>query len=373
MTQQALVVTLAVLLSGCTPFWHFKASQPGTDAPPAFCGISQSLATHTPARVLVVHGMGLHDRAYAANFEMDIASRLGVTGGSCTIRPRKVVNPRDRHGNYGVIDVCTFTAGSDSVAFYVWTWSSLTKPFKDAQVKYDVDHPDGFRLVGNKYLKKNVISLSLADAVLYAGRFKEHMRYGAEQALCIAMTDGGTDDRPCTFDEAAALPRHDFYIVTHSLGSMMVFDALRSRRGVAEAVGSRLKLFAMLANQWPLLELSTFEESREAIASNTAVAPSIVALSDMVGGRRAGESQLPIVAFTDPNDLLSFRIPDYWRAMVPEQVASRASFTNIVSSTTHGSILWLAANPARAHTSYWRDGTVLKKLTHGYRCAMRVP
>jgi len=371
-----IAIGLQLLLAGCVPFWSFSASRPGVAAPATFCGIDDAMAHSKNARVLVVHGMGLHDPTYARDFEFAIAKRLDLPLGSCSIEPRRIANPDDPDGNYGTIDTCTFNNGDRHLTFYAWNWSPLSKPFKDRFLRYDFDRPDKMRLWANRRLKAEIIDLSLSDAVLYAGHFKDNMRYGATQALCmataetpklsgaivpLALSDESRSTPPCDVSTTAATSE-DLYIVTHSLGSMMVFDALRKDEDLAHRVGSRLKLFAMLANQWPLLELSLQEHSDGGAASRKRTSS---ALGAVVKG---SNDRLPIVAFSDPNDLLSFRVPDNWAEMVTGDVASKISFVNVVTSTTHAAILGIAVNPGTAHTAYWRDKRVLNALAHGYSC-----
>jgi hypothetical protein len=322
--------------------------------------------------------MGVHPRTFATDFELAIAKRLGLAGGSCDIRPRKIVNPDDPYGDYGTIDVCSYSRGDRRVTFYAWTWSPLSTPFKDRYVGYDVTTPDKMRVWANRRLKADIIDLSVSDAVLYAGRFKKNMRYGAQQALCTMLYDQRTTEAapsignrtwptlPATSTacEQAATTTDDTYIITHSLGSMMVLDALRSDISLATAVGTRLKLFAMFANQWPLLELSLLERSAHDRHS-AEESPNGSALGALV---KNSEGRLPIVAFSDPNDLLSFRIPDNWQTMVPPEIIPKTSFVNVVTTTAHSAILGVVVNPGKAHTAYWNDSRVLNTVSRGYAC-----
>jgi len=102
-----------------------------------------------------------------------------------------------------------------------------------------------------------------------------------------------------------------------------------------------------LANQVPLLEIARIEQ---------ASAPADGPIQDTLGewarlsAQRAGEAE-QIVAFSDPGDILTYRVP----------CIANASVTNIA---VHNAFRWfgLFENPGPAHTGYFTNSQVLRTM-----------
>ncbi len=82
----------------------------------------------------------------------------------------------------------------------------------------------------------------------------------------------------------------------------------------------------------------------------------------------ANPPPLKIVAFSDPNDVLSYKLRPYFS----EQCASdptlcQAELLDVVDVGPHNATNWLGLveNPWAAHTSYWQNGCVKKVLSSG--------
>ena len=121
-------------------------------------------------------------------------------------------------------------------------------------------------------------------------------------------------------------------LISESLGSYMLFDAIEGlNRGrvnspAGEPLFSRLRLFYMFANQIPLLELAELKPRPGAPGSRSVhrkhQAQRVPRSRAPLAGDRAAarpptgvgpeaappETPLEIVAFTDPNDLLSYEL-----------------------------------------------------------------
>jgi hypothetical protein len=121
-------------------------------------------------------------------------------------------------------------------------------------------------------------------------------------------------------------------------------EARTNSRGVSTAMAS-LTSFYMLANQIPLLNFAGSRPLEEFMVSATEM-------------RKPGEgaAALTVVAFSDPNDLLSFRL-------VPK--SDRARVINFVVSNTN-TYLGYAELPTYAHCNYVRNGYVMHAIWFGY-------
>ncbi len=264
------------------------------------------------------------------------------------------------------------------------------------------------RVLANRLIKEQLLDRSLSDALLYSGTYGRVMRRGIAEGLCLAL--GGTKSEkgklckwPQLTDERGA-PKTAYFFVTHSLGSRLLYDTLLGLTGVdvtntagtftqdeitdsapyAEKLLVETASVFMMANQLPMLGLayedgthtstegpSTYEAVVEqlSLAEKTRGTPvaggrgptsvfrtSVVALG--VRRLQAAEKRhrtvepLKVVAFSDPNDLLSWGIPNwYQRAASGSQ--SGLAFTNVyVQNGTH----WFGVyeSPTDAHDNYFK-------------------
>ncbi|MGH8121864.1 MAG: hypothetical protein ACREPT_03745 [Rudaea sp.] len=279
------------------------------------------------------------------------------------------------------------------------------------------------REVLNHLLKEETLDRSLVDAVLYAGTYGRVMRRGMAEALCRALkgtrNPGG---RLCTWPAVPDEPVRSqtaYFFVTHSLGSRLVYDTLLGLIGTdvttsagtfanAEITASSesVKNFIvqtasiyMMANQLPLLGLA-YEDgthtsadgpvpyelfmSRSPISATPGGAPmqnaplasvarkanlksSVGALADLrmqyANKQRQPVDTLKVVAFSDPNDLLSWGIPKWYLRPVDESRPA-VEFTNVyLQNSPHW--LGLIENPAPAHANYFVNDEVWRVIVCG--------
>jgi hypothetical protein len=195
------------------------------------------------------------------------------------------------------------------------------------------------------------------------------------------MTHGDWDaytefeDRPCDLavgERARQMKDDDFVMVTHSLGSRIVMDTLQYygnltlTRDEPQFVALRevfpetnIRIY-MLANQLPLLELG---QKRAAVRGE---AYSYCRPEGEHFERRL-LSKLPIYAFSDPNDILSYPIPPKF---ADQYLDSRLcpSITNITINVAKPiSLFGLGefANPGEAHGGYDHDERVIALIANG--------
>lgn len=117
----------------------------------------------------------------------------------------------------------------------------------------------------------------------------------------------------------------------------------------------RLRLLVMVANQIPLLSLAGQQPTGNATAATSADS-----LQQLLRQRRpqAAASPLTLVAFTDPNDLLSYTLP-------PERYAAQGvTVYNIIVSNAP-SYLGLLERPDLAHLDYLSNPDVGRLIACG--------
>ena len=165
----------------------------------------------------------------------------------------------------------------------------------------------------------------------------------------------------------------DYVFITHSLGSRIAIDTLRffAELALTEETEEFIELRSvfsnkelpvyMLANQLPLLELG-----RKPATVRGQIAKYCRPDGELHDQRILGK--LPIYAFSDPNDLLSYPIPPKF---ADEYLDSRLcpKVTNIAINVAQPiSLFGLGefASPGAAHGDYDHDERVIALIAHGF-------
>jgi hypothetical protein len=255
---------------------------------------------------------------------------------------------------------------------------------------------------------KDFIDDKLADVVLYLGKYGGRaLRPTVESALCHLSggrpTNGG---RNCDNDnQSIAENQPPTVIITHSLGGYMLIDAIhdeltRGARGgernehtAAAKIVASTQLIFMMANQLALLDLADLRSRLYPAAAGDTVrhggAPAATAIGDLIGDwsyfkpkahlrLRAGGPPAPvdqnqqIVAFSDPNDILSWLVN---RANVetPRSNSGDVTLTNVYMANDEFEIPGVFSDPTEAHEGYMKNPTVLDLLACGMSAGVVAP
>jgi hypothetical protein len=402
------LLTTAWLLAGCAGFGEgiargllAETQEPGEDtrlcevSGPAFTGILPMLERQEgypplgqagPERpilkVIMVHGVGTHVPGYGARLSANLAQALGLT----------VIAPEPKEFTIealpfpgealGELTVTRHTnVGRDrEMLFFELTWSPISQPAKEGYA-FDSTEVYAYRRASLNNVFKTFVNDVSADPLVYTGTGREKIQAAVGQALCWAVSvdwRGLPDEQQvCSPDSpnfAARVDNDEFAFITHSLGSRITVDALQrlarfiqeeSQRdsrlqGVSRSFKNRQAKVFMLANQLPLLQ-SGLEPAGVRDAVPAYCRPDGADYAD----RLFKETEL--IAFSDPNDLLSYPIPD---AFVRDHVDSRlcprqVNVTINIAPVT--SLLGLGefANPMAAHLDYDDDERVIGLITRG--------
>jgi len=360
-TRLSLLPALAALagLAACsTPYRppvvvHGSATFPGIASSVAEAGTR-------PVDVLLVHGMCTHDTAWA---ERQIDRITGIVEAhapapaSTTAAPRVEVVERTRR-----------LAGG-TVRFHALVWSPLTAGLKH---QLDVDmtgKPTDCTAAGackpkraslNGYVKDNLLNDCLSDAVIYQGESHVAIRDAMVRTIAQVLEQDPDSEAPLV-------------VVAESLGSKMLFDALSAMleswqpqtRALGQQAARRLGLLFMAGNQLPILGLA-----EQSAAAQRAIATQDMRVADALQrflelrrrqpNRRADTLQrLAVVAFTDPNDLLSYRL-------LPARYAAPDVAVADVLVSNDSTWLGLIENPVTAHLDYLANPDVGTMIACGY-------
>lgn len=240
---------------------------------------------------------------------------------------------------------------------YELVWDPATSWAKNWYTGHDAEFNAGRERL-NRDLKSSVVNESISDAVMYLGSYRELIQFPILLAYCKVATDypandDGVFECPLTGDKSQNAiidareyaEKNNIAIVTHSLGTRIVFDTLGllghegffqtiykklqadgvvlgDYEGSADSANLLRDVFAMsldkvftLANQVPLLELSELRNPFD-FGGGASVRQLGEGVGQFLEIRKQNASKLQgkkkepiqVVAFTDPNDLLSYNL-----------------------------------------------------------------
>jgi hypothetical protein len=348
-------------------------------------------------KMLMIHGIGSHVPGYSTRFAENLTRSLGLTVTERTVKEMDLQDeslPGERLGHLAVRRFFN-PENRQELLFYELTWSSITEHEKQA-IAYDSSGEYAFRRANLNNLMKEFLNDHISDPMIYLGNAREKVVKSVYQAMCWMAYGDWQDLEPsntkaCVIGDSTSfakqLAEDDYAFVTHSMGSRIIVDAWQAAIELIQAsemqnalagVGSLgpqeirnvqtyleeykkkdLQLF-MLANQLPLLELGRAQ-------------PSVTRQIDdycRTGAPKFNDRlfhRLSIVAFNDPNDLLSYPLPPKY---ADERMDSRVcpTITNITLNVAKVSdVLGVGqvANPLHAHTGYDNDDRVIALISKG--------
>jgi hypothetical protein len=373
----AWMLPLIATLAACgRPYLRPEFDPPDTQ----FKGVASYLKDASAVQVVFVHGMCTHEKKHWVDEAWDpqIARSLGAVIGRQADARSTQLSPRAKY----TIVPRSYNVGSKQLHARFVLWSESTTPAKN-KLSFDNPPPAGEfkwqRASLNAEIKAGLVNDCLSDAMIYAGESGPELREMMKYALCEAVDlvyDPQTKN--CQETVPARTPGGPILIVTESLGSKMVIDAsLELAGGTAPAAFERRLAFVpqvyMLANQLPLIELAHPAQQRVQLSDRSLLpvaesAERFAAL--LVASRRAhgiigtpkrslraAEDEVSIVAFTDPNDLLSYRLP-------LSNPGDPYSVSNVLVSNA-STLLGKIENPMAAHTGYRSNDAVMKLILCG--------
>jgi hypothetical protein len=297
-------------------------------------------------------------------------------------------------GGAKLIKTGAHSPGGRAIELWFLDWTPITQPYKligDNDPESPKGNPYRYsRATVNASLKQGLMKNCLPEVVVYLGSNGDVIRSDTQLALCEFFGGSFDTSTGCV----GASDTRPTMMIAESIGSSILFDAFRALRsdiamqryneaeqavagnarrnaskseraamaaantaserarangaGVGKAMGSLSTIF-MLANQIPLINLANRTETggQERFDEFMSSAAEL---------RPAGAPPLTVVAFVDPNDLLSFRL-------VPR--SDRARVINFVVSNAD-TYAGYFERPDVAHCNYVRNGYVMHAIVYGY-------
>ncbi len=390
--KKLLLIALMFSLTGCYSFGRGVASRVIENLEredtrqceirgSQFNGIASYLDKGEVVKVLIVHGIGTHRPGHSAIISENIARSLGLYNFS---KPKDVDimnpgNPAQRLANLRIITMRN-PDGSRKLVFYELTWSDITADRKRV-LDFDTSGEFAHRRASFNNAMKAFLNDVGPDPMIYVTDRENLILRATQQAICWMLASGEGEEiednqrRVCSVSSLArlsSLEKYNIVFITHSLGSRIIMDALgeivetlndeqivASHPALISKMQAKEMTVFMLSNQMPLLQIGL-------------PAPKVVGQIDSYcqeGGQnfaRRAFKKLDIVAFTDPNDLLSYSIT---QDFVDHYLDSRMCpvVTNIhINVAERLSAFGIdVVNPISAHGNYDSDERVIELVSHG--------
>lgn len=359
-----LLVTLGLV--ACS-----KPYRPAVFEPPNrdFSGIDPTLSASGAASLIMIHGMCHHTPAWFQGSLVRLSDRLGA----------------DRAGSWSFLmsdpetRVMALKAnvvrGDERLRVYGILYAETTRPLKVAHLCRDVREENAVcesdqaeyshtRASVNNAVKNSLLNDCLADAVIYLGPTGEKIRDGVGRALEAVYRDMEGD---------TALATGPVMYLSESLGSKVLGDALVcSTPAIAGRIYPQLARTSHLflgANQIPLLNLGHRGPGCPAVLARRDRTPlglrlrdgGVHGLAELIKRAQSVRSEYVaepaiVVAFTDPNDLLSYTVASDDFGGLP-----------VVNVIVSNDWTWFGAfeNPTTAHAGYRANDDVTDILRCG--------
>jgi len=394
----SMIVIFSILLGGCASFGKGIAeavmdNQTKHDTRicevrgTPFSGIEPYLSNNNGRmKLLMVHGVGRHMPGYSTQFREKLGHQMGLTVQARKPKEILLTDPEDTGKNLGTLEVHRLLdeANTRELLFYELTWSPITEEDKKV-LSYDNSGKYSYRRAHVNDLMKQFSNDTSPDPMIYLGNKREDILTAFQQSFCW-MIKAYWDDLPTGTKESCNLLTNEavrnlendkLAIVSHSLGSRITIDAMQN---IAQKIGSiaaskqatsiesrfieefrsrKLPLF-MLSNQLPLLQLG--RTLPEVVGQKEAYCKPE---GEHFGQRTLTKTEL--IAFSDPNDLLSYAIPE---GFTSKYLDSRLCIevTNVIINVAEVMDLFgigKVANPLTAHIGYDSDDRVVALIARG--------
>ena len=408
--QRAAVLLSGLMMVGCASFGEGVGravlsqlnAEPGEDLRAceikgaAFDGIEGALAAQNSqarigaadsgqrsvVKIITVHGVGPHHPGYSGRTVANLTATLGLNVVSPQIKSIELADPAFPGESLGTLTAQRFTDEQlqRELIVYELTWSRISDHARD-MLRFDSSEIHTRHRATLNQLGKAFVNDRLVDPLVYVGVGRGRILNAVRQGICWAYStdwyDFPTSSTSCGMDDpgfGSRLPLDRYYFVTHSLGSRIVLDALETSAAELYAqldqASGKTPFMASLQNQ----TMTVFMLSNQLPLLQAGFPP--VPVSGQIAAYCGPDSPLrerrivartEVIAFSDPNDLLSYPIPDdFVQHGIDSRLCPRV--VNVTLNIAHVIRVGGAkafANPETAHSAYNDDSRVIGLMAGG--------
>jgi len=399
----ALCFVLILFLGGCSNFGKgviqgfLENSEEDTRVcqiwSKGFSGLDVSIdKKEGKTKVLMVHGVGHHIPGYSTILLEKLAKELNLPVMGSPYKELTLVDPNDPSKNLGNLRLNRLLSKDQSreLLFYELTWSSISQSEKEI-LAYDNSGQYSFRRATVNDALKKFSNDAISDPMIYLGEKQEDIQKSVTESSCWMMAHGWNDfpsgaQKRCDAFTSAALvnaEKDEQIFITHSLGSRITIDAWQRTARIIndkktreeypnleklhQVIQDRIVTIFMLSNQLPLLQLG---RSRPEVVNEHEKYCS--AQGSHYSERFANQTH--IVAFSDPNDILSYTIPENFKdKYLDSRMCTTVSNVILNVANVVDVLGFNIANPMEAHLGYDHDERVVALIAHGLSNQNRAP
>ncbi len=374
-----LLIALLLLLVGCARQYNSPVFEPENVG---FKGILQ----YPMSRLVFIHGMCHHNRSW---FEETIEHALESYG--LEQQEGGIRELTEDESLVKLYHVSLKGHGREIDAFGI-VFSPATAEVKRKQLCFDMSKDRGEvcrdedmrppkqrrkRGFANAWAKDVFLNDCLADAVIYLGETGKTVRDGFAHAFRLIAEYYTTPSK-------SGLSQSPLFFISESLGSKVLADSLVCDRNayhnqdIHRLLASTTQLF-MYANQVPILNTGHVPQDCDSKgtlynaldrAKKTESNSTLYHFLEFIGDRRDAlgvpqaepKERLRVIAFTDPNDLLSYELRQ-------QDLPDMFQHLNVIQSNA---VTWFCVleNPYRAHTTYDVNEEIVKLVACGHLSEM---
>lgn len=350
-----------------------------------YAGMNTDWQKSKMLKVLMVHGVGTHHPGYSRRIQENLSANIGLTVVSRLSKNIRLTDPADNKTPLGNLQITYWQNedGSKNMLFYELTWSEITQPDKEIIAFDTTERYSEFRVPFNNDMKAFLDNV-LPDPLVYVADKKHLILNSSKQALCWMLKTNWKDIpseqsavcRMSADEEIKDFDKENLLFITHSLGSQIVMDTLEGTAdSIAEAektarmsaslsvainnLKNREITVFMLANQLPILQIGH-------------PLPKVTNRIDSYcykGGKSYNNrifKGVNIVAFSDPNDLLSYAIPqNFADKYLDSRICPRVTNVSVNVAPEISAFGFGIVNPVTAHTAYDNNPKVINLITSG--------
>ncbi|AMK79179.1 MULTISPECIES: hypothetical protein [Methylomonas] len=386
-----LILAISVLLNGCASLGKgiteaILEKQEEEDTRiceikgEKFEGIKPQLEVHDrKMKLLMVHGVGNHLPGYSTQFMEKLAKELDLTVTSRNVKNIRLSDAKGIERPLGNLRIHRYLDASKSqeMLFYELTWSEISAKEKEV-LSYDNSGEQSFRRAEVNDLLKKFSNDTGPDPIIYLGEKREDILSAFAQSFCW-MIQGDWNSLPddvkqtCSTKNVTPFYNDSYAFVSHSLGSRITIDGLQqiaSKLSNGETANYYTALtnvlknkeipIYMMSNQLPMLQLGR-------------ALPEVANQADSYCRSEGAKyndrimAKTSVIAFSDPNDLLSYAIPhDFVNKYLDSRLCINVTNININVARVYDAFgLGKLANPMDAHIGYDTDDRVIALIAKG--------